>query len=202
MRSRAIALAVCGAALSACSGIPNMPSFNMPSVSMPSFNIPGFNASGTPVRVESTPAGAEASIAGGPACRTPCTLPAPSSSGTFNVTVSLTGYQPQTIPVRITVARESWDTADAGISAASSTTISPDPVVAALEPASRGAAPPATRKKPPAASVKPKKPVAAAAAAPTPAPAPQAAPPAPAAPPMPTPSGFGPPPAQQPGGFR
>ena len=55
MRSRAIALAVCGAALSACTGIPSMPSFNMPSVSMPSFNIPGFNSSGTPVRVESNP---------------------------------------------------------------------------------------------------------------------------------------------------
>jgi hypothetical protein len=100
-----------------------MPSFNMPSVSMPSFHIPGFNSSGTPVRVESIPAGAEASIGSGAPCKTPCTLSAPSSNGTFNVTVSLTGYQPQTIPVRIATARESWDSADAGIGSASTTTI-------------------------------------------------------------------------------
>jgi hypothetical protein len=169
---------------------------------MPSFNIPGFNSSGTPVRVESIPAGAEASIGSGAPCKTPCTLSAPSSNGTFNVTVSLTGYQPQTIPVRIATARESWDSADAGIGSASTTTIDPDPVVAELTPAPGSGAPAAARKKPPAASIKPaKKPVAAAAA---PA-APAAAPPAPAAPPMPSapPSGgFGPPPAQQPGVFR
>jgi hypothetical protein len=199
MKSRAIALAVCGAALSACTGIPSMPSFNMPSLNMPSFNIPGFNSSGAPVRVESIPPGAEASIGGGAPCRTPCTLAAPTSGGTFNVIVSLAGYQQQTIPVRISTTRESWDSADAGVGSASSTTIDPDPVIAELTPAPASGAPPAARKKPPAASIKPaKKPVAAAAA---PA-APAAAPPAPAAPPMPTPSGFGPPPAQPPGGFR
>ena len=137
-----------------------MPSFNMPSVSMPSFNIPGFNSSGTPVRVESIPAGAEASIGSGAPCKTPCTLSAPSSNGTFNVTVSLTGYQPRTIPVRIATARESWDSADAGIGSASTTTIDPDPVVAELTPAPGSGAPAAARKKPPAASIKPaKKPV-------------------------------------------
>ena len=174
-----------------------MPSFNMPSLSMPSFNIPGFNSTGTPVRVESIPAGAEASIGSGPTCKTPCTLSAPASSGTYNVTISLTGYQPRTIPVRIATARESWDSADAGQGSAAATTTDPDPVVAELTPAP-GRGEPAARKKPPAASIKPaKKPVAAAPAAPAPS-----APPAPAAPPMPTPSGFGPPPAQQPGGFR
>jgi hypothetical protein len=147
-----------------------MPSFNMPSVSMPSFNIPGFNSSGTPVRVESIPAGAEASIGSGAPCKTPCTLSAPSSNGTFNVTVSLTGYQPRTIPVRIATARESWDSADAGIGSASTTTIDPDPVVAELTPAPGSGAPAAARKKPPAASIKPaKKPVAAAAAPAAPA---------------------------------
>jgi PEGA domain len=179
-----------------------MPSFNMPSVNMPSFNIPGFNASGTPVRVESIPAGAEASIGAGAPCKTPCTLSAPSSNGTFNVTVSLTGYQPQTIPVRIATARESWDSADAGIGSAAATTIDPDPVIAELTPAPGSHAAPAARKKPPAASIKPAKKPVAAAAAPT---APAAAPPTPAAPPMPTApasGGFGPPPAQQPGVFR
>src|SRR5215468_560226 len=133
MISRAIALAVCGAALSACTGIPSMPSFNMPSLSVPSFsNIPGFNSSGTPVRVESIPAGAEASIGSGP----------------YNVTVSLAGYQPRTIPVRIATARESWDSADAGQGSAAATTIDPDPVVAELTPAP-GRGEPAARKKPP-----------------------------------------------------
>jgi PEGA domain. len=178
-----------------------MPSFNMPSVSMPSFNIPGFNSSGTPVRVESIPAGAEASIGSGAPCKTPCTLSAPSSNGTFNVTVSLTGYQPQTIPVRIATARESWDSADAGIGSASTTTIDPDPVVAELTPAPEAARlPPRARSRPPRASSRRRSRWLRLAPA-----APAAAPPAPAAPPMPSapPSGgFGPPPAQQPGVFR
>src|SRR5262245_47747517 len=131
IKSRVIALAVCGGALSACTGIPSMPSFNLPSITAP--RIPGFNVSGMPVRVESRPAGAEASLGGGAPCKTPCTLTAPQAAGAFEVTFKLNGYQPQTIPVRITSTRETWDTADAGISA-STTTIDPDPVVAELQP--------------------------------------------------------------------
>jgi hypothetical protein len=194
MKSRAIALAVCGAALSACTGIPSMPSFNLPSISAPS--LPGFTSAGAPVRVESTPPGAEASIGGGTPCKTPCTLSAPFKSGTYNVTVTLNGYQSQTIPVHVAIAQDTSRDSDAGVSSASTTVIEPDPVVAALEPAGKAAAP-AARQKPPAASVKPAKKPAAPAAPPT-----ASAPPAPTAPPMPTPSGFGPPPAQQPGVFR
>jgi hypothetical protein len=193
MKSRAIALAVCGATLSACTGIPSLPAFNAPN-----FSFPGFSAAGTPVHVESIPPGADASIGSGPSCKTPCTLSAPGAGGAYVVTFKLAGYQTQTAPVSISVSRESWDTADAGIGSASSTVIDPDPV--AVELTALGRTPAGERKRPPAASIKPKpkKPVAAAAAPSTSAaPAAQAASPAPAAPPMPTPSGFGPPPAQQ-----
>jgi PEGA domain len=192
MKSRAIALAVCGATLSACTGIPSIPAFNAPN-----FSFPGFSAGGTPVHVESIPAGADANIGSGPSCKTPCTLSAPGAGGTYVVTFKLAGYQTQTAPVNISVSRESWDTADAGIGSASSTVIDPDPVAVQLE---RAGAP--ERKRPPAASIKPKpkKPVAAAAApgaSTSAAPMTQPATPAPSAPPMPTPSGFGPPPGQQ-----
>ena len=47
----AFALVLCGAVLSACTGIPSMPSFNMPG-----FTMPSFSAAGTPVRIEFEPA--------------------------------------------------------------------------------------------------------------------------------------------------
>jgi PEGA domain len=51
------------------------------------------------VRLESEPAGAEASTSLGQSCRTPCSV-AVAPTGEFAVTFSLNGYQPQTIPVR------------------------------------------------------------------------------------------------------
>jgi hypothetical protein len=200
MQSRAIILILCGAALSACTGIPSMPSFSVPSFNMPSFSVPGFNSPGTPVRVESIPPGAEASIANGPSCKTPCTLKAPGGSGSFTVSFALRGYESQTVPVRvaITQSNSSWDSADAGINAGgAATVIEPDPVVAELSP--MAAAPKAKMPPPPKAKKPPpKQPTAAAAPAPSPA-----SPPPPAAPAMPTPqTGFGPAPAQQPNVFR
>ena len=203
MQSRAIVLILCGTALSACTGVPSMPSFSVPSFNMPSFSVPGFNSPGTPVRVESIPPGAEASIANGPSCKTPCTLKAPSGSGSFNVSFALKGYESQTVPVRvaITTPSSSWDAADTGnnAGAGAGAVIEPDPVVAELSPM---AAAPAHRTKmppPPKAKKPPPKPPTAA-AAPSSAPA---SPPPPAAPAMPTPqTGFGPPPAQPPNVFR
>jgi hypothetical protein len=190
MHSRAIVLMICGAALSACTGIPSMPSFNMPSFN-PNFSIPGFNAPGTPVRIESVPPGAEASFGNGPGCRTPCSLPAPSGNGTYNVSFTLKGYEPQTLPVRIQLAQNSWDTADAG-TVAGMTVIDPDPVVAELTPVPVAAPP----KKRPVAPVKPK----------PPKPPTAAASPSPSQPPMPpptpgtaSPGGFGPAPGTAPG---
>jgi hypothetical protein len=129
-----------------------MPSFSVPSLKMPSFSVPGFNAPGMPVHVSSVPAGAEASFStGGDSCRTPCTLSAPNGTGTYNVSFKLEGYQPQSVPVRIAVNDSgSLQTGDAGT--APTTTISPNPVIAELEPLARAPGPAA--RKPPAARSK------------------------------------------------
>ena len=81
-----------------------MPSFSVPSFKMPSFSMPGFNQPGMPVHVSSVPPGAEASFGnGGESCRTPCTLAAPNGTGTYNVSFTLEGYEPHSIPVRVAV---------------------------------------------------------------------------------------------------
>ncbi len=106
----------------------------MPSLSLPSVNMPSFNAPGTPVHVTSIPPGAEASFGSdGQRCTTPCTLSAPNGTGTYNVSFKLNGYQPQSVPVRITMSESStMQSGDAGI--APTTVITPDPVMAELQP--------------------------------------------------------------------
>ena len=131
MQSCAIVLILRGCALSACTWIPSMPSFSLPSFDIPSFNVPGFNSPGTSMRVEFVPSGAEASIANGPSCKTPCTLPAPTRSGSFNVSFALNGYEPQTVPVRVAAGQiNTWDAAESGALSPSPTVIEPDPVIA------------------------------------------------------------------------
>jgi PEGA domain len=73
------------APLAACSSMPE--------------NILASAPSTMAVRLESEPAGAEASTSLGQSCRTPCSV-AVAATGEFAVTFSLNGYQPQTIPVR------------------------------------------------------------------------------------------------------
>jgi len=138
MSRRAIALVLGSAALSGCGALPSVPSFNLPS----------FNKPGTPVHVTSIPPGAEASFAtDGQSCTTPCTLTAPNGMGTYNVSFKLNGYQPQSVPVRIAVNESSsMQSGDAGT--ASNTVITPDPVMAELEPFAPAAVkPPAARTK-------------------------------------------------------
>ncbi|MBV9632027.1 MAG: PEGA domain-containing protein, partial [Xanthobacteraceae bacterium] len=136
---------------------------------------PGFNAS---VHVTSVPPGAEASLGSdGQSCTTPCSLTAPNGTGTYNVTFKLNGYQPQSVPVHIAVNESSsMQTGDAGM--ASTTVITPDPVVAELERFAPAAM------KPPAARTKPKPATTTAAIS---APPPASSPPPPAPPAMPTP---------------
>jgi PEGA domain len=126
---RAIGLVLSCAALSGCGGTPGMSSLSLPSVNMPNFNPPG-----TPVHVTSIPPGAEASFdSDGQRCTTPCTLSAPNGAGTYNVSLKLNGYQPQNVPVRITMSESSsMQSGDAGI--APTTVITPDPVTVELEP--------------------------------------------------------------------
>ena len=163
MSRRAIALVLSSAALSGCGALPSVPSFNLPS----------FNAPGAPVHVTSIPPGAEASFAtDGQSCTTPCTLIAPNGMGTYNVSFKLNGYQPQSVPVRIAVNESSsMQSGDAGT--ASNTVITPDPVMAELEPFAPAAV------KPPAARTKAKPATTTAA---TSAPPPVSSPPPPAPP--------------------
>jgi hypothetical protein len=166
---RLAVLMTSGAVLAGCSG----------------YSIPGLDslrgaAATASVRVESSPAGAEAQVsggvAGGASCRTPCTLEIP-ATGTTNITFSLQGYLPQMVPVSVFAAAEGADLPDTGV--ASQLRTDPNPVFAQLELAPPP--PPPARRKP-----APRKP----------RPAPAAAAPPPPPPPPPT-QGFGPP--QQPG---
>ena len=129
-----------------------MPSFSVNNFKMPTFIMPGFNQPGMPVHVSSIPPGAEASFgSGGESCRTPCTLAAPNGTGTYNVSFTLDGYQPQSVPVHIAVNEGgSLQSGDAGTSP--TTVISPNPVFAELEPAASTRSPAA--KRPPAARSK------------------------------------------------
>jgi hypothetical protein len=167
MMRRTIALVLSCAVLSGCG------SFSLPSFNMPSFSVRG--APGTPVHVTSVPPGAEASFGrDGQSCTTPCTLTAPSGTGTYNVSFKLNGYQPQSVPVRIAVNESSsMQSGDAGI--APTTVITPDPVMAELEPF----APAAMKSPAPRTKAKPATTTAATSAPPPPSSPPPPAPPTP-----------------------
>jgi cell division septation protein DedD len=68
-------------------------------MSMPSFDY--FKSAPTTevLRIESEPPGADARTSQGQTCRTPCELTVP-TEGELAVTVQMTGYQAQTLPVR------------------------------------------------------------------------------------------------------
>jgi hypothetical protein len=153
MQSRAVVLFLCSAVLSACTGIPSMPSL---SINLPSFNFPRFNSPGTPIQVESIPPGAEANIADGPSCKTPCTLAAPPGSGTYNVSFVLEGYESQTVPVRVAIGPiNTWQASESGALSPSPTVIESAPVVAELAPTMKAAAPKAKMPPPKAKKLPP-----------------------------------------------
>ena len=89
--------------------------------------IPSSAPAAVTVQIESEPAGAEAKSSVGPSCRTPCTLSV-ATAKEFTVTFSLTGYQPQTVPV---TPRPTGDPREGG----GEVKFEPDPVYAQLEPA-------------------------------------------------------------------
>jgi hypothetical protein len=86
--SRIVAAVGCGFALAACS------------MSMPSLDF--FKAAPTTevLRIESEPPGADARTSQGQTCRTPCELSVPTDNE-LAVTVQMSGFQPQTLPVRV-----------------------------------------------------------------------------------------------------
>jgi hypothetical protein len=107
---RALMLVVCGLLVSACS------------------NIPGQGGEPAKIQFQSNPVGAEASLASGGSCKTPCALPAPDKTGAYAVIFSLTGYYPETVGVHVTRDKPNWY-------ASETVTIDPNPVSTMLQPA-------------------------------------------------------------------
>jgi hypothetical protein len=161
--SRVIAIVACGFSLAACSSISSL-------------NLLKSAPQTEALHIESEPPGADAKISSGQNCRTPCEVTV-QTGGELSVTLSLNGYQPQTVSVRPEAPSSGQRDADGFATTAK---LAPNPVYVELQPAL--ATP--TAKKPVA---KRKKPVAAARPA-APAPTTTASvppPPAPPPPPMP-----------------
>jgi hypothetical protein len=150
---RFLVLAACGLGLSGCASL-SLPSWM-------SLDSPAPTPTATTMQFESEPAGAEAKTSDGQSCRTPCSLAVTSSE--FTVTFSMTGHQPQTVPVRVV--------GDADPNEAPR--LVPNPVFVELRPTAPPpkARKPAPRKPKPAAAPRPA-PTAMAPAQPAPAPAP------------------------------
>ena len=87
--SRVIAVTACGFMLAACSA------------PMPSLSLDFMKSAPQPetLTIESEPPGAEAKTSLGQNCRTPCQLRVQPDSE-FSVTLTLSGYQPQTLSLR------------------------------------------------------------------------------------------------------
>lgn len=81
---RSLALVFCGIALASCSGSGDLMRTAVPTV---------------PLQFESEPPGAEVKTSGGQSCKTPCALAVPAAD--MQVTYSLNGFQPQTVPVKL-----------------------------------------------------------------------------------------------------
>jgi hypothetical protein len=81
------------------------------------------------VHVDSTPPGADVVTSVGPGCRTPCSVSVPDTAENFDVSFTLAGYQPLSVPVHVTHHQGDYFTSSA------STTIDPNPVVGELQPA-------------------------------------------------------------------
>ena len=69
-------------------------------MSMPSFDMFKSGPSTEVLRIELEPPGADARTSQGQTCRTPCELTVPTDNE-LAVTVQMTGYQPQTMPVHV-----------------------------------------------------------------------------------------------------
>ena len=117
--ARTIVLLGSGAILSACSS----------STFSDYFSLSSGQAA---LQLNSEPAGALATTSMGPSCRTPCSLQVPTTNE-FSVSFALDGYQPQTVPVRVRPADNVFGSA----------TVSPNPLLAQLQPVP----PPAAKKR-------------------------------------------------------
>ena len=173
---RQLAVLLCGAALAGCTASGDLMKTATPTV---------------PLQFESEPAGAEVKTSDGQTCRTPCALAVPAAD--LQATYSLTGFQSQTVAVKL-IPPEEIRGFDISGATSNPPRFDPSPVMAELEKA----APARRAPKKPRVAKRPPPPAASQEAA---APAESSAPPAPStsgfSPPPPQPgSGFGPPPQQ------
>jgi hypothetical protein len=139
-------------------------------MSMPSFDFFRSSPPTEVLRIESEPPGADARIAEGQSCRTPCELTVP-ATGEVAVSFDLAGYQSQTIAVR----SEAPPASSYASAEPTTSRMQPNPVYAELQPN----VPPRSKKKarPKAKKTAAKKAKAAPAAAEPAAPPPQDPPP-------------------------
>ena len=140
--TRSIAVVACSLGLAACS--------SWTTSWMPSFELLSSKPATATLTIESDPPGADASVSTGASCRTPCSLAVPLADAL--VSYELTGYLPQTVPVR-PLPGESGLFGSSG----TATQFDPNPVFAALQPAtpSKPPAPPKKRKRPTTAAAPP-----------------------------------------------
>jgi hypothetical protein len=139
--TRAIAVAAYSLGLAACS--------SWSTSWTPSFGLFSSKPATATLTIESDPPGADASISTGASCRTPCSLAVPVADAL--VSYALTGYLPQTVPVRPLLG-----------SSGTATQFDPNPVFAALWPATPSKPPPPKkRKRPTTAAAPPPPPLAA-----------------------------------------
>ena len=105
-----IVFALCSAAFGGCSALPGLGSSDKPKVAF-----------------ESTPPGANVFLSPGNAsCKTPCSVPTPDKTGSYNAMFVLAGYIQQTIPVRVSTAKGHWYSSDV-------VEVTPNPVTAVLK---------------------------------------------------------------------
>lgn len=81
-----------------------------------------------PLRVESTPPGADATSSLGTSCKTPCSLDVPDTADSFSVSFALPKYQPLTVPVQVSHPERSLFSSEPAI------VLDPNPVVGELQP--------------------------------------------------------------------
>jgi hypothetical protein len=120
---------------------------------MPSFELLSSKPATATLTIESDPPGADATISTGASCRTPCSLAVPVADTL--VSYALTGYLPQTVPVR-PLPGESGLFGSSG----TATQFDPNPVFAALQPATPSKPPPPKKRKRPTTAAVPPPPAA------------------------------------------
>jgi hypothetical protein len=131
---RVFIVVACGLGLSACSSssMPAMPAMpSLPSLSDFDLGLKSlFEPQPVMLKVDSDPPGADARSSTATSCRTPCAL-AFKTAGEFTVDVSLNGYEPQTLPIRVMPPDDPHLVSDA---AARGLRLAPSSLFVALKP--------------------------------------------------------------------